>query len=146
MILLDNDILIYALTTALPQHNQARAWLSSALKNSYHPIGISVTSVLGFIRITTNPKIFKLPLDITEVQKQLLPFLAHSNVRIVNPSNEHFEQVLITMHHNNLKGDDTMDAHLALLALSLGAKLATNDNGYSRFVGLRLINPMKTKI
>jgi toxin-antitoxin system PIN domain toxin len=143
MILLDNDILIYALTTALPQHNQARAWLSAALKNSYHPIAISITSILGFIRITTNPKIFKLPLSIIEVQKRLLPLLAHSNVRVVNPTKDHFEKVLITMRDNNLKDDDTMDAHLAVLALSLGAKLATNDKSFARFSGLRLINPLR---
>jgi len=35
-----------------------------------------------------------------------------------------------------------MDAHLAALALEHGAELASSDRDFSRFAGLKLINPL----
>ena len=36
-----------------------------------------------------------------------------------------------------------MDAHLAALALEHGATLASSDRDFSRFPGLKLINPLR---
>ena len=115
-----------------------------ALQDSYVPVALSVVSVLGFVRISTNPKVFSPPHSIDYVEENLLPFLAHSNIRVLHPEGDHFTQLLNLMSVGNMGGNDTMDAHLAALALSTGSKLATNDKGFSRFKGLRLINPLKT--
>jgi len=37
-----------------------------------------------------------------------------------------------------------MDAHLAALATSCGAKLASTDRDFTRFPGVRLLDPIKT--
>ena len=144
MILVDNDILIYALIQRMPHHKKAKVWLDEALKDRYVPIAVSVVSVLAFIRISTNPKVFSPPHSIDYVEKNLLPFLAHPNIRILHPEADHFTSLLKLMSYGNMGENDTMDAHLAALALSTGARLATNDKGFSRFKGLRLINPLKT--
>jgi uncharacterized protein len=145
VILLDNDILIYALVQQMPHHAKARQWLEEALQDAYSPIALSIVSVLAFIRISTNPKVFNPPHTVEYIKKNFLPFLAHPNIRILQSGDDHFTDLLDLMDTSGVAGNDTMDAHLAALALSTGAKLATNDKGFSRFKGLRLINPLKTR-
>jgi uncharacterized protein len=40
-----------------------------------------------------------------------------------------------------LKGNLTSDAHLAALAIEHGATLCSHDNDFSRFAGLRWVDP-----
>ena len=41
------------------------------------------------------------------------------------------------------KGPLVMDAHLAALAIEHGATLCTTDRDFTRFKGLRLLNPLE---
>jgi uncharacterized protein len=40
-------------------------------------------------------------------------------------------------------GKLVMDAHLAALAIEHGATLATSDRDFTRFAGLRVLNPLE---
>jgi toxin-antitoxin system PIN domain toxin len=128
----------------MPHHAKAREWLEESLQDSYSPVALSIVSVLAFIRISTNPKVFDPPHSVEYIKNNFLPFLAHPNIRILQSNDDHVLELLDLMSESGVVGNDTMDAHIAALALSTGAKLATNDKGFSRFKGLRLINPLKT--
>lgn len=41
-------------------------------------------------------------------------------------------------------GNLTNDAHLAALAIEHGAELCSSDNDFSRFEGVRWVNPLAT--
>src|SRR4030067_40193 len=61
VIVVDANLLIYAVNQDLPQHKQARAWWEQMLSGTAR-IGIPWVSIMAFLRICTNPRIFSLPL------------------------------------------------------------------------------------
>ncbi len=61
MILVDANLLIYAINQDLPQHKAARAWWEKVLSGAT-TVGIPWVSVLAFLRICTSPRIFARPL------------------------------------------------------------------------------------
>ncbi len=143
MILLDSNILLYAFIDATPQHIKARRWLETAIEDNFEPLAVSWTVILAFIRISTNNKVFTPSLNTSQVEEILRPFLDHTNVRIIDPLNDHFPRLLSVMKEGQALAALTMDAHLATLALEHGAKIATTDRDFSRFQGVKIIDPLK---
>ena len=64
MILVDANLLIYASVDTLPQHQRARIWLDDRL-NGAAPVGLPWASLLAFMRITTNPRVFGRPASVS---------------------------------------------------------------------------------
>ena len=64
MYVVDTNVLIYAVNTAATHHAAARGWLTGAL-NSGETVGFTWVSLLGFVRLTTNPSIMPRPLDVS---------------------------------------------------------------------------------
>lgn len=62
MILLDANLLIYSRVASLPQHEAAREWLDRQL-NGTNNVGLPWPSLLGFLRMVTNRRVFERPLD-----------------------------------------------------------------------------------
>ena len=60
MILVDANLLVYAHVCSFPQHDAARAWLDERV-NSTAPVGLPWPSLLGFVRLVSNPRIFERP-------------------------------------------------------------------------------------
>jgi predicted nucleic acid-binding protein len=54
VILVDANLLIYAVNKDLPQHKRARAWLEASLSGAGE-VGLPWVSLLAFLRICTNP-------------------------------------------------------------------------------------------
>ena len=65
MILVDANRLIYASVDALPQHERSRNWLDERL-NGAAPVGLPWASLLAFMRVTTNPRVFDRPATISD--------------------------------------------------------------------------------
>ncbi|MCP9442311.1 MAG: hypothetical protein NNA20_06930 [Nitrospira sp.] len=65
MILIDANLLVYAQLTSLAQHEAAREWLESQL-NGATAVDLPWQSLLGFIRLVSNPRIFERPASIAE--------------------------------------------------------------------------------
>jgi predicted nucleic acid-binding protein len=65
VILVDANLLIYAHVSSFPQHTQARDWLDGQLSGRAR-VGLPWPSLLGFLRIVTNPRVFQRPESITE--------------------------------------------------------------------------------
>lgn len=57
MILIDTNLLVYSSITSVPQHQRAKLLLDERL-NGASPVGIPWSSVIGFLRIATNSRIF----------------------------------------------------------------------------------------
>jgi uncharacterized protein len=60
MILVDADLLIYADVSTFSQHENAREWLDTQL-NGTASVGLPWHSLLAFLRIVTNPRVFEHP-------------------------------------------------------------------------------------
>ena len=57
MTLVDLNILLYVVNRDAPEHERARVWWEHAL-NSDEPVGLPWVVVLGFLRLSTNPRVF----------------------------------------------------------------------------------------
>jgi uncharacterized protein len=60
VILVDANILIYAHVSSFAQHPAARGWLDHQLNGS-GPVGLPWPSIVAFLRLVTNPRIFEHP-------------------------------------------------------------------------------------
>jgi len=144
VILVDVNIALYANDESSPRHPAARAWLEGAL-NGDDEIRFALSSLLGFLRISTNPAIFVRPLSTSAAFLEVQRWLALPNVGIVSPTDRHWVAFAEIARSGQAKGPLLMDAHLAALAIEHGATLATTDRDFSRFPGLRTIDPLATR-
>ena len=60
MILVDANLLVYAHVGSFAQHAAAREWLDERI-NGAAPVGLPWPSLLGFVRLVSNPRIFDRP-------------------------------------------------------------------------------------
>ena len=70
MILVDANLLIYAHVKDFAEHAAARDWLDEQI-NSLPRVAFAWTSLLAFVRITSNPRIFERPLSIQKAWAQV---------------------------------------------------------------------------
>jgi toxin-antitoxin system PIN domain toxin len=140
--LLDSNILLYAKMDAMPEHKIVSKWLEKTVSDRHNTLHVCETSVLSFLRIATNEKVFQPVLPTDEAQNFIESFLNCPNVNLLFASLNHFTEVTKLMNKLNLRGNSVMDVHLAALALSLGATLATRDKDFTRIPFLKTFNPL----
>lgn len=141
MILVDANLLVYAQASSLPQHAPAKAWLDARLSDGA-PVGLPWESLLAYLRLVTNPRVFRKPLSVGSAWSQVQAWLDSDGVWIPLPTERHrslLDRLLIrTGAHGNL----IHDAHLAALALEHGLELCSTDGDFARFPDLRWRNPL----
>ncbi len=141
MILVDTNVLVYASISSVPQYAAARAWLNERL-NGTAPIGLPWPSLLGFVRIASNPRIFEHPVPIGEAWKQIENWLDCPPVWVPLPTERHREILGPLLGAIGGRANLVPDAHLAALALEHGLILCSSDGDFARFPGLRWENPL----
>ena len=141
MIVIDANLLLYAYDPSSPRHPAARDWLESTLSKPEH-VGLTWMTLLAFVRIGTSPRPLEHPLSITEATAIVSGWLQRPLVTVLNPSERHWEILRDLMTKGQAHGPLIMDAHLAALAIEHGATLATSDRDFTRFPGLRILNPL----
>lgn len=141
MKLVDVNILLYAVNQNAPEHARVLSWWQSVLHDE-EEIGLAWIVILGFVRVSTNPRIFAVPLTIGEAFGHVDAWLRRANVKIVLELEGHWDHLQSFLRQLGTAGNRTTDAHLAALAISHGATLASCDSDFARFTGLRWENPM----
>lgn len=142
MILPDLNILLYAYDADSPFHEDAKEWLEKSLSGS-EPVALAWHTIIGFLRIGTNSRVFKMPLTITEAIEIVEQWLACPAVKIALPTTRHWEILQDMLQTGQAAGNLISDAHLAALAIEAGATLATSDKDFARFGNrLKTINPL----
>jgi uncharacterized protein len=142
MILIDANLLIYALHTAAPHHQRSKQWLEEVFASG-DSAAFSWTTLLAFVRITTSPKPFTIPLTSEEASAVVSGWVNHPAVSILQPTERHWTILSRLLADGQARGPLVMDAHLAALAIEHGATLCTTDRDFTRFKGLRLLNPLE---
>jgi toxin-antitoxin system PIN domain toxin len=141
MILVDANILIYAYDEASPQHAMARDWLDKQL-NGNVGVGLPWLNLLAFLRIVTNPRAMKKPESMQNAWRQVVGWLDCEPVWTPQPTERHVEIFGELLTRSTVYGNLTSDAYVAALAIEHGLTLCTADGDFSRFSGLRWINPL----
>jgi toxin-antitoxin system PIN domain toxin len=138
--LLDLNLLLYAVNSDSPPHFKAKAWLEETLSGE-EPVAIPWVVILGFLRVSTNPRIYSQPLPASQALEIVDGWLAQSNVRFLSPREEHWRILRSLLSESGTAGNLTTDAHLAALAMENGAELCSTDADFGRFPALHWTNP-----
>lgn len=140
MILPDVNMLLYAYDRSSKFHARSKTWLEKALVTD--EVFFSWHTITGFLRIVTNPRILTRPATLDEAVSIVESWLALDNTHLVYLEKRNwplFSKMLLDAQAN---GNLVMDAHLAAIAASCGATLATTDRDFMRFSGVQVINPI----
>lgn len=140
MILVDANLLVYAAIAGLAQHEHARAWLDDRLRGAAR-VGLPWPSLLTFLRLVSNPRIFERPIGLGTAWRQIEGWLAQPAVWSPTPTQRHAE-ILARLLSAEGRSDIVPDAHLAALAIEHGLTLCSADRDFARFAELRWENPL----
>lgn len=141
MILVDANLLLYALIREYPQHEAARDWLDGQL-NGLARVAFPWPSLLAFVRISTNGRLFPKPLAMQEAWARVERWLALDNVWIPEATERHASILGSFLLGEASTSKLVPDAHLATLAVEHGLVLCSTDGDFARFRGLRWENPL----
>ena len=141
MIIPDVNLLLYAYDFDSRRHRQARAWWEGLMQGS-SGVGLSWVATLGFIRISTHPRIFDNPLDVGSACRHVRTWLSSHRVVIIHPGDRHADILFSLLEAVGSAGNLTTDAHLAALAIEHQAELHSTDADMARFPGLKWVNPL----
>ena len=141
MILLDANILIYAVNRDAPLNRKAKAWLESTLSGP-ETVGFSWNVLLAFLRLTTRPGLFRQPLSIETSFDLIASWLNQPTATVVHPGTRHLPVLRELLRALGSGGNLTSDAHLAALAIENAAELCSSDTDFARFNGLKWRNPL----
>ena len=141
MILIDANLLVYAHVATFTQHESARVWLDHRL-NGTAPVGLPWPSLLAFVRLVSNPRIFQRPETVEKAWGQVEEWLDCPPVWIPPPTERHREVLRSLLVNYSLRANLVPDAHLAALAIEHGLILNSTDGDFGRFAGLRWENPL----
>jgi toxin-antitoxin system PIN domain toxin len=138
--LVDANILLYAIDEESRQHAAARAWLETAL-NGPRRVGLPWQSLVAFVRIASHPRALASPLTASEAWGFVDDWLDAPVAWIPQPGPGHRDILRQLVCDMDLRGNLVSDAVLAALCLEYGLAIVSADSDFARFRGLNWINP-----
>ena len=141
MILVDVNVIVYAAMRSAVDHVRYRAWLERSLEGD-EPVAVSDVVLSGFVRVVTNPRVFRQPLSTTDAFAFADRLRGQPNVITIAPGPRHWEIFRRLCNASAAKGNLVADAYLAALAIEAGCEWVTTDRDFARFEGLRWSHPL----
>lgn len=142
MILVDANLLIYAVNRDAPLHSRAKRWLEAALAGP-DTVAFSWNVLLAVLRLTTRPGLFRHPLSWATAFDLIGAWLDQPTATVVSPGPRHLRILRELLLPLGAGGNLTSDAHLAALAIEHGAVLCSSDADFARFPRLDWRNPLE---
>lgn len=103
--------------------------------------GYSALVLSGFLRVVTNPKVFKTPTLIDDAIDFVEAIRGQPNAVELNPGPRHWSVFRELCQEAQTKGNLVPGAYHAALAIESGSEWITTDWDYARFTGLRWRHP-----
>jgi len=141
VILVDANLLIYSVVEDLPQHEAAREWLDGRLNDSPR-VGLPWPSLLAFVRLVGNPRLFRRPVRLEQAWSQVEEWLGLPSTWVPGATENHATVLAGTLVEAGGNPNLVPDAHLAALAIEHGLTLCSTDRDFARFRRLRWENPL----
>jgi hypothetical protein len=135
MILPDVNVLIYAFRSDVPQHAESRRWLIGVVEGDA-PFGVSPAALGALVRITTNPRAYKVPSEVDEAFGFCEDLLGQPHCHVVEPGERHWAIFRRLCVETGTRGARVTDAWFAALAIESGCEWITFDRDFARFPGL----------
>jgi len=141
VILLDANLLLYAVHERSRQHRAAVDWLTRQLNGSRR-VGLPWQTLIAFLRISTHPRAFERPLEPATAWERIADWLAAPVAWIPEPGPEHARLLGELLVRHEVRGNLVPDAQLAALALEHGLTVCSSDADFARFGEVRWENPL----
>ncbi|ACQ82310.1 PIN domain protein family protein [Beutenbergia cavernae DSM 12333] len=138
--IVDANVLLYAVDTGSPFHRAAKEWLEEALSGPAR-VGLPWPSLLAFQRIASHPRAAAQPLTPGAAWAFITEWLRADPAWIPTPGDGHAAILGRLLTAGDLRGNLVTDAHLAALALEHGVGICSFDSDFARFDGLTWHNP-----
>jgi len=122
-------------------HAAAKKWWEKQLSNT-EPVCLSWPVINAFIRIGTNPRLQRRVMTLAEAMERVQSWFDQPCVRIIQPTENHWELFQQMLRVGNATANLVADAHLAALAVEHNCVLQSNDTDFARFRGLKWNNPI----
>ena len=139
--LVDANILLYAVDEASPFHRRARPWLEDALNGSRR-VGLPWASLSAFLRIVTNPRVLAEPLAPAEAWALVEAWLDAATVWVPAPGRGHRSILGRLIGDLDLRANLIPDAVLAALCIEHGLAMISADTDFARFTEVDWRNPL----
>ncbi len=138
--LLDANVLLYAVDHSSTRYETASAWLVEALTSGVR-VGLPWQSIGAFLRIATHPRVSRHPLPAVEAWGFVESWLALEAVWIP-PTTDRTAAILgRLLDASGVTANLVPDAMLAALAIEHGVPVVSADSDFARFPELRWVNP-----
>lgn len=139
--LVDANILLYAVDRSSGLHKPASAWLTEVL-NGRRRVGLPWQSIGAFLRIVTHPRVTTNPLTGGQAWSFVEAWL-DADPSWIPPATERTAAVYGELAGAvGMTGNLVPDAMLAALALEHGLTVMSADTDFGRFPGLAWDNPL----
>ena len=139
--LLDANLLLYAVDSDAPEHDAAATWLTDVLRGNRR-VGLPWATIGAFLRISTHPRIYERPLSGDAAAGYVARWL-DAGPSWIPPTTRstfaHYERIVGAV---NVTGNLVPDALLAALSLEHGLTVYTADTDFGRFTDVRAVNPL----
>ena len=143
MIAVDTNILVYA-------HRRDSEWFQPAsaairgLAEGTAPWCIPWPSIHEFLAIVTNPRIYKPSTPLSAAIRQVEFWMESPTLRLIGELEDHWRQLSAILTAAKVKGGAVHDARIAAICAAHGVReLWTVDRDFSRFTGIRAVNPLR---
>ncbi len=139
--LVDANLLLYAVDNRYPGHATAREWLTEQL-NGTRRVGLPWQSLAAFMRISTSPRASADPLTGVEAWSYVEGWLAAAVAWVPNPEVRHQAILGELMTRHRLTGNLIPDGMLVALAIEHGLTVCSADTDFARFDEVAWTNPL----
>jgi len=141
-VLVDANVLLYAIDEDSRFHAAARDWLEATL-NGTRRVGIPWISISAFARIATHPRALRSPLTPIEAWGFVDEWLDAPATWMPGPGRGHREIFGRLLRDLDLRANLVTDAALAALCIEHGLQMVSADSDFARFTEIAWFNPVK---
>jgi uncharacterized protein len=142
VIAVDTNILVYAHRRASPFYEVASKCLIE-LGQGAAPWAIPWPCLHEFLNVVTNPRAFAPPTPLGQALDQVDIWLESPSLTLLTESPTHWATLRAILVESVITGPRVHDARIAALCRQHGVReLWSADRDFSRFAGLRVVNPL----
>jgi len=144
MVLVDTNVLVYAVNSDSPCHQKCRSWLE-AQRTRPDAWYSTWQTLYEFLRVTTHPKVLQKPWSIGNAWSFISALLASPGLEILVPTSRHAEVARTVFEELPFVGGNLVhDAHIAVLMREHGIRrICTRDADFHRFPFIEVIDPLQ---
>jgi toxin-antitoxin system PIN domain toxin len=145
LIAVDTNILIYSVRDESPYYRQALTLMTSFAENR-DPWAIPWPCVYEFLRVVTHPKLYRPPHTTEDALERIERLRESPSLIMLGDGPGHLRHMTKTFRESAATGNLVYDGHIAALCLEHGvSEFYTMDRDFSRFPGLRVVYPFRSR-